>query len=282
MFRPAITERLAGFFVDSLSLSTSGKGSYGPETFTFVVGGTLRSLNNLLERLHQSFYYYLLPSPATYISIGDYMIFLGLVLFGFSLQLLVDAIALGYSADAISVGRSLLSVVATFAVGGLAPYVVSSSLRRHEALLIPIVLGFFYCCSILTPGVVNRTLGGVDVDRRAFLVFARVPVLLFVGCLSLLNFSFCFFASVVLMPAFIVVSPSRRKAVRYFQLVLLFVLSPMTLLYVTALLSETPFLEWLLLLREEHFRYGTFFFPCFSLVLLPLHAALAQLVWSAR
>ncbi|KAA3680588.1 glycosylphosphatidylinositol transamidase [Paragonimus westermani] len=38
-----------------------------------LVEGVLRSLNNLQERLHQSFWYYLLPNPLRYISIGVYM-----------------------------------------------------------------------------------------------------------------------------------------------------------------------------------------------------------------
>ncbi|GAM27051.1 hypothetical protein SAMD00019534_102260 [Acytostelium subglobosum LB1] len=44
-----------------------------------MVIGTIRSLNNLLEHLHQSFYYYLLPSPFRYVSIGEYMISLGAI-----------------------------------------------------------------------------------------------------------------------------------------------------------------------------------------------------------
>ena len=38
-----------------------------------VVEGIFRSLNNLLERLHQSFFFYLLPSSSRYVSIGMYM-----------------------------------------------------------------------------------------------------------------------------------------------------------------------------------------------------------------
>nr|CAH8863206.1 unnamed protein product [Trichobilharzia regenti] len=38
-----------------------------------LLEGILRSLNNLQERLHQSFWYYLLPNPYRYISIGVYM-----------------------------------------------------------------------------------------------------------------------------------------------------------------------------------------------------------------
>lgn len=35
-----------------------------------VLEGVCRSLNNLLERFHQSFFFYLLPSTTRYISIG--------------------------------------------------------------------------------------------------------------------------------------------------------------------------------------------------------------------
>lgn len=35
-----------------------------------IVESIIRSLNNLLERFHQSYFFYLLPSTDTYISIG--------------------------------------------------------------------------------------------------------------------------------------------------------------------------------------------------------------------
>ena len=37
-----------------------------------VLEGICRSLNNLLERFHQSFFFYLLPATNRYISIGKY------------------------------------------------------------------------------------------------------------------------------------------------------------------------------------------------------------------
>jgi len=50
-----------------------------------VVEGTFRSLNNLLERFHQSFFFYLLASGSRYISIGLYMPMFGLLAGGFCL-----------------------------------------------------------------------------------------------------------------------------------------------------------------------------------------------------
>ncbi|GFY67740.1 glycosylphosphatidylinositol anchor attachment 1 protein [Trichonephila inaurata madagascariensis] len=38
-----------------------------------VIEGTVRSLNNLLEKFHQSFFFYLLPSARSYVSIGLYI-----------------------------------------------------------------------------------------------------------------------------------------------------------------------------------------------------------------
>lgn len=47
-----------------------------------VVESTFRSLNNLLERFHQSFFYYLLAQPYRYISIAMYYPPLGLIVAG--------------------------------------------------------------------------------------------------------------------------------------------------------------------------------------------------------
>jgi glycosylphosphatidylinositol transamidase len=38
-----------------------------------IVESTLRTANNLLERLHASFFFYLLPAPASFIKIGFYL-----------------------------------------------------------------------------------------------------------------------------------------------------------------------------------------------------------------
>ncbi len=54
-----------------------------PEADLFIIcramEGVFRSLNNLLERFHQSFFFYLLPSTNRYISIGMYMPGFGLL-----------------------------------------------------------------------------------------------------------------------------------------------------------------------------------------------------------
>jgi glycosylphosphatidylinositol transamidase len=53
-----------------------------------IIESTLRSINNLLERFHQSFFFYLLPSSNYYISIGMYMPAFGLVVLPILIQII--------------------------------------------------------------------------------------------------------------------------------------------------------------------------------------------------
>ncbi|KAG5900575.1 hypothetical protein JTB14_022880 [Gonioctena quinquepunctata] len=50
-----------------------GSSKVGMMSIGRIIEGTFRSLNNLLERFHQSFFFYLLPSSERYISIGLYI-----------------------------------------------------------------------------------------------------------------------------------------------------------------------------------------------------------------
>lgn len=50
------------------------------DSFDFrLLEGMYRKLNNLLERLHQSYFFYLMPSLSHFVSIGYYMPAFGLL-----------------------------------------------------------------------------------------------------------------------------------------------------------------------------------------------------------
>ncbi|XP_074644324.1 GPI-anchor transamidase component GPAA1-like isoform X2 [Tubulanus polymorphus] len=53
-----------------------------------VIEGIFRGLNNLLERFHQSFFFYLLPATHRYVSIGNYMPPFGVMALGLLLKAL--------------------------------------------------------------------------------------------------------------------------------------------------------------------------------------------------
>lgn len=61
------------YHVDAVTLQPHGEGWHDEMAMGRVVEGTFRSLNNLLEHLHQSFFFYLLMHRDRFVSIGTYL-----------------------------------------------------------------------------------------------------------------------------------------------------------------------------------------------------------------
>lgn len=61
------------YHVDALTLQAVGNGWQDEMVMGRCVESTFRSLNNLLEHLHQSFFFYLLMQPQRFVSIGTYL-----------------------------------------------------------------------------------------------------------------------------------------------------------------------------------------------------------------
>lgn len=68
------SETFSGWRIHAITLRA--RGTSGPSditTFGRVAESTLRSVNNLLEHFHQSFFFYFLLSPRRFVSIGTYL-----------------------------------------------------------------------------------------------------------------------------------------------------------------------------------------------------------------
>jgi len=74
------------------------KNLFGLREMGHVIEGVFRSLNNLLERFHQSFFFYILPSVERYASIGVYMPAFGVLL----LPVVIKALSLWLSCRIMS------------------------------------------------------------------------------------------------------------------------------------------------------------------------------------
>lgn len=61
------------YHVDAVTLQPFGEGWQDEMAMGRVVEGTFRSLNNLLEHLHQSFFFYLIMHKERFVSIGTYL-----------------------------------------------------------------------------------------------------------------------------------------------------------------------------------------------------------------
>jgi glycosylphosphatidylinositol transamidase len=65
---------LAKHRIDAVTLyAVPAEGPHGYYTFGRSIEGMLRTYNNLLERLHASFFFYLLPAPDRFMPVGHYL-----------------------------------------------------------------------------------------------------------------------------------------------------------------------------------------------------------------
>ncbi|KAI5956356.1 GAA1 [Candida jiufengensis] len=66
-------EAFSGWQIQAFTIKA--KGTKGPDITQFgrIVDSTFRSVNNLLEKFHQSFFFYLMLSPKHFVSIGTYL-----------------------------------------------------------------------------------------------------------------------------------------------------------------------------------------------------------------
>lgn len=61
------------YHIDAITIQTVGEGYEDEMALGRVIEGLVRSLNNLLEHLHQSFFFYLLMQTNRFVSIGTYL-----------------------------------------------------------------------------------------------------------------------------------------------------------------------------------------------------------------
>ena len=74
------------YHVDAITLSTVGDGWHDEMSLGKTIESLFRSLNNLLEHLHQSFFFYLLIQANRFISIGTYLPSAMLIAVAFSIS----------------------------------------------------------------------------------------------------------------------------------------------------------------------------------------------------
>lgn len=77
------------YHVDALTLQAVGNGWQDEMAMGRCVESTFRSLNNLLEHFHQSFFFYLLMQPQRFVSIGTYLPSAMLVAVNFTIMAIV-------------------------------------------------------------------------------------------------------------------------------------------------------------------------------------------------
>uniref|UniRef100_A0A8C3CRX3 GPI-anchor transamidase component GPAA1 n=1 Tax=Cairina moschata TaxID=8855 RepID=A0A8C3CRX3_CAIMO len=260
---------------------------YDMTTVGKTLEGMFRKLNNLLERLHQSYFFYLLPSLSRFVSIGVYM-----PAFGFLILVLVLKISLLGGGPRMGPGGlwegprpGLLALVPPLVVchaAGLALYLLPVLGQRvatqhfpvSEAEAVVLTVIAIYVAGMALPHSAHSDRGWMTLKLLALLYLAAQ-----LSCAALLNFSLGFLLAATMVPAAAAVRPTGPRPV----LAALLVLSTpaVTLLlgiFLHRELEERPaglaegwqlFLQALAEGLLQHHLYGALPFPFLALLTYP-------------
>ncbi|XP_025419796.1 glycosylphosphatidylinositol anchor attachment 1 protein [Sipha flava] len=270
-----------------------------------VIEGMFRSLNNLLERFHQSFFFYLLPSTDRYVSIGLYMPCLVLLVGALFLKAFSTWIQhssehkLGDSlskqatiSEHLNVGVVSLITLGTHVLGlillpNFAPAYFTyfwDHISTHRALLMGYgLLSFIIVC--IMPILMKKCLNSFKVSNWVLL---HVICLLELGigllCVSMHNFSLGYLTALVyVLPAIFTSSSQNKIGVKFLWLLV----HPMcSLIWITAIITYMAYPElqivdyltkvieasgqWMALSTVDNLVYGNWAFSISVLLLLPV------------
>uniref|UniRef100_A0A4W6D4V0 GPI-anchor transamidase component GPAA1 n=1 Tax=Lates calcarifer TaxID=8187 RepID=A0A4W6D4V0_LATCA len=221
-----------------------------------LLEGMYRKLNNLLERLHQSYFFYLMPSLSHFVSIGYYMPAFGLL----TVILLLRALDLWVQLTHIFTGRYLSIYSACIGNSPLLIKYVSSQQSSPGVLsvLTPLVISHLtgvalytlpirfqemavehfpvseteavvltaiavYTAGLALPHNTHRFLSGEGTEQgwRVLKLVAVLYLAVLLGCTALINFSLGFILALTLVPVAAFVTPHIPKVLSAFILVIL-------------------------------------------------------------
>ncbi|VDM23747.1 unnamed protein product [Toxocara canis] len=240
------------------------------ETFLSDSYSCLASLNNILEKFHQSYFLYILPSPKRFISFAYYMPSVGILLF----PLIVLALREWFTTAQFRLSNSYIM----FHLIGLGEYIVSTALSLCSL------------CAFSAP---------VSVLLLLLPYYVAFPLWVFFLCsstiLSLLNFSMAFIISLIAMPfilVFTLLAESSKVIMWTFncrrgkqlKAVLGFATHPLFLFVVCqSLIADVQgnpvegTLRTASGLLRSHILLDSFIYPFIFIVLLPLWNILMQI-----
>uniref|UniRef100_A0A8C9QZW8 GPI-anchor transamidase component GPAA1 n=1 Tax=Scleropages formosus TaxID=113540 RepID=A0A8C9QZW8_SCLFO len=218
-----------------------------------LLEGMFRKLNNLLERLHQSYFFYLLPSLSRFVSIGYYMPAFGLlaaILLLRALDLWVqlgspapgteDGLVDGEQVRPTPFGPGVLSVLTPLIISHLTgvalytlPIMAQQTAVEHfpvsetEAVVLTAIA--IYTAGLALPHNTHspcpsvRVLSGEGTEEgwRVLKLIAIFYMAVLLGCTALINFSLGFILALTLVPVAAFITPHVPRVLSALVMVLL-------------------------------------------------------------
>ncbi|KAL2139863.1 hypothetical protein VTI28DRAFT_4626 [Corynascus sepedonium] len=244
------------YHVDAVTLRPFGEGWQDEMAMGRVVEGSFRSLNNLLEHLHQSFFFYLLMQRERFVSIGTYLPSAMLVAANFTIMAIALWVKSGQPAEGASpkpksetpsstatppttAERDLflpLGVVALIQSLSIIPLYLFN--HPPEGFLTPLFFTFAILNTLLPPALSQllTTLPRSPTSEHQYNLIKSFSLLLlgmFLSTLATLNFSLALITGLLASPLTFL-RPYKTPGARIAATVLLKTISPTAVLLAAA------------------------------------------------
>ncbi|KAI0418162.1 GPI transamidase component GAA1 [Xylaria grammica] len=249
------------YHVDAVTLQPVGNGWHDEMGLGRLVEGTFRSLNNLLEHLHQSFFFYLLIHKDRFVSIGTYLPSAMLIAVNFTIMAILMWVKSGFVDGAPKTAESSTITAPETVDGGKEAVAATPSAPPTAERELYLPLGIVIACHFLgalplfifnhTPshllapfflvfGVFNVALPPLISNlvsltatrpltlQQLYLLksFSLLLLGMFLSSLATLNFSLAFLVGLVSAPLSFARPWPNHPAVRHAYAALLHVVSP--------------------------------------------------------
>ncbi|GAA5811384.1 hypothetical protein MFLAVUS_004819 [Mucor flavus] len=269
-----------------------------------LVESTFRSLNNLLEHFHQSFFFYLLPQPNRYVSISQYMPPVIL----FSCALIFQALALYYlgskrvqmpleKKDTIPPAYSLqkrhtmfaFSILIITHVTGIIIFNLMqptfgwrylAQFEENQTLLIQYGASIAVCIVSISLSI-GYTKSSPEHDGTILKSFCLAETALVIATVSLLNFTLGVATAILVIIPYSLIRPATSYASKSIQILLLLLLSPVGLATLFSKMTNVALTEILASILSDYHIVKSWFLTFVCTVYWPINMAMMILVFSS-
>ncbi|EFQ30493.1 uncharacterized protein GLRG_05637 [Colletotrichum graminicola M1.001] len=239
------------YHVDAITLQPFGEGWHDEMGMGRLVEGTFRSLNNLLEHLHQSFFFYLLMHKERFVSIGTYLPSAMILAASFTITAISLWVKSGHQEEACTDGsgkkpgpppRSVsaverdlflpLGLVAICQFLGVIPLYIFNHMPAHMLSGAYTAFALVNCAlPFLISSLLTSTYNPTVQQYQLIKSFSLLLLGMFLSALATLNFSLAFLVGVMASPLSFMRPWPHHLAVRWACAAFLQLASPTAALY---------------------------------------------------
>ncbi|KAJ5071625.1 glycosylphosphatidylinositol anchor attachment 1 protein [Anaeramoeba ignava] len=268
--------------IDCVTIQTNSNpknpNNLNPTSLIRFIGGievVFRDLSNLIEHLHQSFFYYLLIDPIVYIPIGDYSLSFLFSLLAIVIRMLDFYLNFGFGSS-----NHIIFILFTNVFShlfGFASYLMAILFRNSQNWLV-FHFGFTFITELIIFPIfrwifLSKNSGkknGINIWSGQY-TYSGIIILSSLTFVAISNISLALIFSFFLVPIVLFIRFSQTKKFwNFLQSIFLLIFSPYSFVLLYCFLFQKNLFSVIDLLVDSHVLFGSLIFPFLIIIWIPI------------